>query len=313
VATRTIATNGVRLSVVDEGRGPLVLLLHGFPESAYSWRHQIPALTAAGYRVLAPNQRGYAGSDAPPRIDDYDIFQLTSDVVGLIDAAGEQSAVVVGHDWGALVAWWCAVLHPDRVRAVAGLSVAFTGRAPARPTEIFRRVAGDGFFYILYFQEPGVAEAELERDVSRTLRLTLHSASGERSADANLLQKPKGAGFLDGLAEPEHPPSWLGAEDLARYVGEFERSGFRGPVNWYRNFDRNWELTEHLAGAKVEQPALFLGGDRDPVLSFTPLHKLGELVPRLRRQVLFPGCGHWTQQERPKEVNEELVAFLRGA
>jgi len=312
MAARFVEANGIRMRIVEEGHGPLVVLLHGFPESAYSWRHQVPALAAAGYRVVAPDQRGYGETEAPPQIEDYDIFHLTSDVAGLLDALGEDRAVVVGHDWGALVAWWSALLRPERFRAVAALSVAWTGRAPAPPTEIFRAIAGDGFFYILYFQAPGVAETELEREIRRSLRLVLHSASGEALAGTTLLQKPKGAGFLDGLPEPKELSPWLTESDLDHYTRDFERSGFRGPINWYRNFDRNWELTRDLPDHRIGQPALFVVGDRDPVLGFTPLHRMEELVPSLRPIVRLPGCGHWTQQERPEEVNAQLIRFLRS-
>lgn len=309
---RTIDTNGIRMRIAEEGAGPLVVLLHGFPESWYSWRHQIPALAAAGFRVVAPDQRGYGGTDAPSAIEDYDILHLTGDVVGLLDALGEEQAVVIGHDWGSPVAWHCALLHPDRFRAVAALSVPYVGRSPVPPLEVFRMMAGENFFYILYFQEPGVAERELEADVRSTMRRFLYAASGDVTEPPDFWQKPKTAKFLDGLPNPAVLPEWVTEADLDYFTNEFELSGFRGGLNWYRNFDRNWHLTPELAGATIEQPALFVAGERDGVLAMVPVEAMRPLVPNLRRILLIPGCGHWTQQERPNEVNAALVGFLRS-
>jgi len=309
---RTISTNGIRMRIAEEGSGPLVLLLHGFPESWYSWRHQIPALAQAGFRAVAPDQRGYGGTEAPAAIDSYDIHHLVADAVGVLDAIGEERAVVVGHDWGAPVAWHCALLRPERFRAVAALSVPYVGRSPLPPIEMFRMMAGDRFFYILYFQEPGVAERELEADVRSTLRRFLYAASGDVTEPLDFWQKPKDAKFLDGLPEPKALPSWLREADLDYFTNEFQRAGFRGGLNWYRNFDRNWHLTPELAGAKVEQPALFIAGERDGVLAMVSPEAMRELVQNLKRLLLLPGCGHWTQQERPAEVNAALIDFLKG-
>jgi epoxide hydrolase A/B len=309
---RTVSTNGIRMRIAEEGSGPLVLLLHGFPESWYSWRHQLPALAAAGYRVVAPDQRGYGETDAPAGIDQYDILDLTADAVGLLDALGEKQAVVVGHDWGSPVAWHCALLHPERFRAVAALSVPYTGRAPMPPLELFRALAGDRFFYILYFQQPGVAERELEQDVRDTMKRFLYAASGDVTEEPSFWEKPKDAKFLDGLPTPAALPSWLTEADLDYFTSEFQRAGFRGGLNWYRNFDRNWELTAELADAKVAQPALFIAGERDGVLKMIPVEAMRDWVPDLRDLILVPGCGHWTQQERPAEVNAALIEFLKG-
>jgi pimeloyl-ACP methyl ester carboxylesterase len=309
---RTISTNGIRMRIAEQGSGPLVLLLHGFPESWYSWRHQLPALAAAGFHAVAPDQRGYGETEAPPAIDAYDILHLVGDAVGVLDALGAERAVVVGHDWGSPVAWHCALLHPERFRAVAALSVPYVGRSPLPPIEMFRMMAGDHFFYILYFQEPGVAERELESDVRSTMRRFLYAASGDVTEPPDFWQKPKEAKFLDGLPEPKTLPRWLTEADLDYFTAEFSRAGFRGGLNWYRNFDRNWELTPQLAGAKVTQPALFIAGERDGVLAMVPVDAMRELVPNLQRLLLIPGCGHWTQQERPAEVNAALIEFLKG-
>jgi pimeloyl-ACP methyl ester carboxylesterase len=309
---RTIAGNGIRMRIAEQGSGPLVLLLHGFPESWYSWRHQIPALAAAGFHAVAVDQRGYGGTDAPPAIESYDILHLVGDAVGVLDALDVRRAVVVGHDWGAPVAWHCALLHPTRFQAVAALSVPYVGRSPLPPLQMFRAMAGDRFFYILYFQEPGVAERELEADVRSTLRRFLYAASGDVTEPLEFWRKPKNAKFLDGLPDPKTLPSWLGEADLDYFTGEFRRTGFRGGLNWYRNIDRNWRETPDLAGAKVEQPSLFVAGKRDGVLAMMPPEAMRDLVPNLRRLLLLPGCGHWTQQERPAEVNTALIEFLKS-
>lgn len=309
---RTIESNGIKMRIAEQGEGPLVLLLHGWPESWYSWRHQLAALAAAGYHAVAPDQRGYGGTDAPAAIEAYNILELTADAVGVLDALGQRTAVVVGHDWGAQVAWHCALLHPDRFPAVAALSVPYNGRPPMAPISLMRAMADENFFYILYFQEPGVAEAEFEADVPRTMRMILAGIGGGGDTDLAAMSLPKTAKFLDQMRDPGKLPAWLTKEDHAYFSGEFQRTGFRGGLNWYRNFDRNWELTPQLAGAKVEQPALYITGERDPVKRFAPATSMGANVPNLRKTVEIPGVGHWTQQEAPERVNEELNAFIRG-
>jgi pimeloyl-ACP methyl ester carboxylesterase len=310
IKQRTIKSNGINMRISEAGEGPLVLLIHGFPESWYSWRHQLPALAAAGYHAVAPDQRGYGGTDKPAAIEDYDVLHLTGDAVGVLDALGEKTAVVVGHDWGALVAWNCALLHPERFTAVCGMSVPYTGRAPMPPTQLMKAMTGDNFFYILYFQEPGVAEAELEADVRRSLRLFIWGASAEGADEGMAWGKPASSKLFDGMKDPATMPPWISDADVDYYVGEFERSGFRGPINWYRNFDRNWELTPQLTGAQVKQPALFVAGEADGVLRFAPMDPMKQLVPNLKI-VMIPKVGHWTQQEAPKETNTALIDWLK--
>ncbi len=311
ITHRTVDTNGIRMHVAEQGAGPLVLLCHGFPESWYSWRHQLPALAAAGYHAVAPDMRGYGGTDRPEAIDQYTQLHHVGDMVGLLDALGAETAVIVGHDWGAPVAWNGALLRPDRFRAVAGLSVPYTPRGGTPPTAALARAYGDTFMYMLYFQTPGVAEAELEQNVRSTVRRVLAGISGE---GAGMPVLPKRSTFLQGLPDPEVLPAWLTPADIDFYTAEFERTGFRGGLNWYRNLDRTWELMAAWRGARITVPALFVAGDRDPVIlrSRAAMDGLAETVPGLRERVLLPGAGHWTQQERPAEVNDALITFLAG-
>jgi pimeloyl-ACP methyl ester carboxylesterase len=312
VSFRTVETNGIRMHLAEQGTGPLVLLCHGWPESWYSWRHQLKALADAGYHAVAPDMRGYGKTDAPDAADQYTQLHMAGDMVGILDALKAPTAVIVGHDWGAPVAWHCALLRPDRFPAVAALSVPFMPPGAVRPTAGLKHLAGEHFMYMLYFQEPGKAETELEADVRRSILSVLYAASGE---GANFLQpKPKASKFLDGFEAPKKLPQWLSEADLAFYVAEFQRTGFRGGLNWYRNLDRTWELLAAFRGAKIQQPALYIVGDRDLVIQTRKesVERLPAVVPNLRKLVMLPGCGHWTQQERPKEVNAELIAFLKG-
>lgn len=289
----------------------MVILAHGFPELAYSWRHQIPALAAAGYRVLAPDQRGYGGSSRPPAVESYDIAALTGDLIGLLDAVGAQRGAVIGHDWGAVVAWSTPLLHPGRVAAVAGLSVPPVPRPLTPPTEAFRRIFGTNFFYILYFQQPGVADAEMAGDPERALRRMLggmRTPQDEATALRMLAAGPEG--FIDRLPEPQRLPDWLSAAELEHYVAEFTRTGFTGALNWYRNFERNWQIMATPVASTIDAPALFVGGDDDPVLKFTRTDRAREVVVGPYRSVMLEGAGHWIQQERPEEINAELLDFL---
>jgi pimeloyl-ACP methyl ester carboxylesterase len=323
---RIVECNGIRINIAEQGEGPLVLLVHGFPESWFSWRHQIAALAAAGFRVVAPDMRGYGRSDAPQAIDQYTILHLVGDMVGILDTLGVATAVIVGHDWGASVAWQAALMRPDRFRAVAALSVPFRPRSKALPTSLMPRTE-NAQFYQLYFQEPGVAEAELGRDPRATIRNMLFGASGDGVAAAraaaaaggpapNLGMVPKGGGFLQGPGAPKTLPAWLTESDIDFYGEEFRRSGFRGALNYYRNIDRNWEITGAVAGLPVSIPALYIAGDRDFIVAVPGtgqlLANMKSFVPALRKIQMLPGCGHWTQQERPNEVSAALIEFIRG-
>jgi pimeloyl-ACP methyl ester carboxylesterase len=313
ITHRTIQTNGINMHIAEAGSGPLVLMIHGFPELWYSYRHQIPALADAGFHAVAIDVRGYGRTDAPEPIEAYSMKNMTADAVGVLDALGEETAVVVGHDWGSPIAWNSAVLYPERFRAVIGMSVPYFPRPAGPPTQLFKQAFGDTFFYILYFQKPGVAEAELEEDPRRSMSLFLYAASGDAPQDRANWMKPKTAKFLEGMPAVEALPSWLTTEDLDYFVAEFERTGFRGGLNRYRNMDRDWEELPQLEGAKVMQPAQFIYGDRDGVIAMNPAgpELMKQNVPNLRSIVKLPGAGHWTQQERPDEVNAAMIAFLK--
>jgi pimeloyl-ACP methyl ester carboxylesterase len=287
---RFVDTNGVRLRVTEAGTpgDPVVILAHGFPELAYSWRHQIPVLAAAGYHVLAPDQRGYGGSSRPDAVGAYDIHTLTGDLVGLLDTvegARRAKAAFIGHDWGAMVVWHTALLHPERVAAVAGLSVPPVPRARTRPTEAWRTKFGDDF-YMLQFQQQGPADTAMAADPAATMRGLF-------------------AGTPDGSL-----PGWLSVDEFDHYVNEFTRTGFTGGLNWYRNYDHNWATTTQLVDAKITVPALFVGGTADPVLRFLRPERAGEVIGGPYRQEMIEGAGHWIQQDSPDDVNRILLEFL---
>ncbi|ALG15480.1 epoxide hydrolase [Kibdelosporangium phytohabitans] len=294
------------MHVAESGAGPLVLLLHGFPEGWYSWRHQLVALAEAGFHAVAPDQRGYGRTSKPSAVADYTMLHLVGDVVGLVDALGEDQAVVVGHDWGAAVAWHTALLRPDRVRGVAGLSVPFRPRGPVAPLSTV-----PSGFYLAHFQEPGVADAELAADPRDFLQRILYGASGD-APERSTMVVPPGGTFVDIWPRPDRLPGWLTAADLDTYAGEFA-DGFTGGLNWYRNLDRNWELTAAWHSAKIQPRALFMIGDRDPVLSFNRVDTLAGAVPNLARSLTVAGAGHWIQQERPDLVSGELAEFAASS
>ncbi len=319
VSFRMVETNGITLRVAEMGPidgkdAPLVVLVHGWPESWYSWRHQIPAIAAAGYKVIAPDMRGYGHSDKPEPVTDYDITHTTGDIVGLIDAYGADKAIVIGHDWGAIVTWNTALLHPDRVSAMIAMSVPNSGRGAGGPVAGMRTAFGDNFYYILYHQEPGVAEAEYDAD-PRGLLSRLY-ASPDTPRDPPTVTDPKrsAGGWIPRLGKPKELPAWLTAADLDYIVGEFHHAGFRGGVNYYRNMDRNWEITPQLAGARIKVPAAFLAGTDDIVIRGAKEPALRAQMERvaddLRGVTLVPGAGHWIQQEKPAETNAFILDFL---
>lgn len=302
------------------GTAPLAIMVHGFPESWYSWRHQLGPVADAGFTACAIDVRGYGGSDKPHPVEAYAMERLVGDLVGLRDAlVPGQQVVLIGHDWGAPIVWNSTLARPDVFRAVAAMSVPFAG-VPDRPfTEVFREhfTSKGRFFYQEFFQEPGVAEAEAEADPRGFLRKMLYSISGDAPL-GNHWDKPFGATFLEGLpdvADPEGLPAWLSDADLTFYAAEMTASGFRGPLNRYRNHEADFVWAQQFRGRRIECPALFIGGTRDPTTSLfgavaDPVAMMRPVVPNVEGHVL-EGCGHWTQQERPEEVNALLVEWLK--
>lgn len=316
IASRTIEANGIAQLIAEAGSGPLVLLCHGFPESWYSWRHQLKALAGAGYHAVAPDMRGYGGTARPHDVDQYTLLDLAGDMVGVVNELGYKHAAIVGHDWGATVAWHAALLRPDVFKAITALSVPFRPRGTVLPTSVMPRTESAVAFQ-LYFQEPGVAEHEFERDVRTAIVDTMIGFSGDRQP-GNLFYDtgmvPKGSGLFPTSA-PSIWPAWLAWDYVDHAVEAFTRTGLRGALNWYRNLDRNWKLLAPWAGAQVVVPASYIVGDCDIIYrapgSAELIANLKQHVPELRETIILEGCGHWTQQERPDEVNAALIRFLK--
>ncbi len=316
VALKRVEANGISIRYAEAGSGPLVLFCHGWPESWYSWRHQLQAVAAAGFRAVAPDMRGYVGTDAPEAIDQYTLFHIVGDMVELVKKLDAEQAVIVGHDWGAPVAWHAAMWRPDVFRAVVGMSVPWS---PPGYTDLLSALAKLGIttFYIQYFQNPGVAEAELQKDVRNSLRRVYFTAGGElREKGKGFAVLPPGGGLLDNTVDPETLPPWMSEADLDYYTGEFSRAGFRGGLNWYRNLTRTWSLSGPWRGQPITVPAQFIAGSRDGVLRFpaaqSQLDAFPKTLPKLRGKHILDGAGHWIQQERAAEVNALLVDFLKG-
>jgi pimeloyl-ACP methyl ester carboxylesterase len=309
---RVVETNGIRMHIAEQGEGPLVLLLHGWPATWYSWRHQISALAEAGYHVVAPDQRGYGGTDAPEAVDQYSIMHLVGDIVGLMDVLGETSAAVIGHDWGAVVAWQMAMMRPDLVTGMGGMSaLPSMTRSASAPLETLRQ---HGFerFYQVYFQQPDRIEADLGSDV-RSMFLRGFDSRPSAAGVGGIV--PEGAGFLQMFDEPATLPDWLSEADIEAFIEQSRRNGFSGGVNWYRNIDRNWELTAPWHKAELTTPTLYVCGDRDLIRDFPGAERaLAGLraLPSLRKMVDLPNCGHWPTMEHPQEIADLLLEFLKG-
>jgi pimeloyl-ACP methyl ester carboxylesterase len=312
-----VTSNGVRIHIAESGTGPAVLLIHGFPESWYSWRNQLPALADAGYRAVAMDVRGYGRSSKPTAVDDYRMLKNVADVIGVVDWLGGGPITVVGHDWGAPIAWTSALLRPDLFRGVAGLSVPYSPPSASsgiRPTERMRAMAGEHEFYVEYFQQPGRAEAEIERDVRRWLLGFYWCASGDVVDGPNISIVERGRKLSDKFVFPERMPAWLSDEDLDVYAREFEYSGFFGPLSRYRNVDRDFEDLAAFADRPIKIPALFVGGSKDgPTIWGAPaIARFPETLPQLFRSEIVEGAGHWIQQEAHEATNRHLLDFLKA-
>ena len=319
----SVQANGINVHYVEQGEGPLVVFCHGFSESWYSWRHQLPAVAQAGFRAVALDMRGYGQTTQPDAIEDYSLSHLVGDVVGVVNALGYDEAVVIGHDWGGPVAWYSALMRPDLFRAVGVLSVPFNPpmALPAGMSlgDVMRANAAGRNYYRLYFQEPGVAESELEADVARNMLGFMYGVSGDIVRDGIHPQGwdgyfPAGEKLLQRVVVPDALPSWLTQADLDFYVGELERTGFRGGINWYRNIDRIPGILAPFVGRTIEQPSLYMYGEYDLIAGNTPeaVAALPKLLPGLTQIIRCEGAGHWLQQECVQEVNESLVRFLAG-
>lgn len=316
---RIIDTNGIKVRAALQGQGPLVVMVHGFPESWYSWRHQMAPLAAAGFTACAIDVRGYGGSDKPHPVEAYAMKEIAADIAGVIDALSPGApAVLFGHDWGAPIVYAATVLHRDKVRAVAGLSVPYYGHPPVPVTQIIKATFTDQgkFFYQAYFQDEGVAEAEFEADVRTGLRKMYYGASGD-GVGWTALGKKHGDPLLEGMVDPDPFPAWLSDADIDYYVGEFEQSGFRGPINRYRNFERDWEYMNGVEDRIIHQPSLFIAGERDLVLTMFgasgaegAMARMRENTSDLRGVHIIPKVGHWTQQEAPEATTGHLIDFL---
>ena len=320
VSFRFTESNGITLRIAEMGEsGPLLLLAHGWPESWYSWRHQIVSLANAGYRVVAPDMRGFGESEAPPNVDDYDVMHTSADLVGILDALGEETAVLVGHDWGAIVAWQTVLMHPTRFTALINMSVPYRGRPAQSPMDRMRQAAGDNFHYIVYHNEPGGgAEAEYDANPRGLIsHVYLGIAANSETLPPKVTDPLRSAGgWIDRLGAPIRLPEWLTENDLNYIVSQFEKAGFRGGVNYYRNFHRNWEITEHLADVKITIPTLFIAGEEDFVIGGATKEQLtasmSGVVEGLRDVVLIPNTGHWVQQEAPQATTAAMLEFLNS-
>ncbi|GGT44843.1 epoxide hydrolase [Streptomyces kurssanovii] len=311
---RLVPSPAGRIHLVEQGSGPLVLLVHGFPESWYSWRHQLPALASAGYRAVAVDVRGYGRSSKPAATDAYRMLDLVDDNAAVVHALGERSAVIVGHDWGATIAANSALLRPDVFRAVGLLSVPYAPRGGPRPGDVFARMGGEEEFHVSYFQQPGRAEAEIEPDVRGWLAgfyaaLSADTMPAPDAPDPHFVSR---GGTLRARFPAGPLPGWLGEDDLDVYTGEFERTGLGPALNRYRNMDRDWEDLAAFDGAALTQPSLFVGGalDASTVWMADAIDAYPTTLPGLVSSHLLDGCGHWIQQERPTEVNRLLTGWL---
>jgi pimeloyl-ACP methyl ester carboxylesterase len=312
-----VGRGGLRLRLAVAGEGPLVLMVHGFPESWYSWRHQITAIAGAGYMAAALDVRGYGGSDKPEEIAAYSVADLAGDIADVIDALGAGQAVIVGHDWGAVQVYAAAILHPEKIRAVVGISVPASRHPKTEPSESWKKLYADALFYQVYFQKEGVAEAEFEADLRRFVRVFFTSLSADGSIRDNVLIRPKNAErLLDGLPDPARLPHWLSREDVDFYAESFRAGGLRGPLNRYRCADIDWEQMRPFAERNIDQPSLFIGGIQEPTRYMIPgIDRFEDPVPRMtdiRGIHMLDGVGHWVQQEAPEKTSELIIGFLRS-
>lgn len=315
ITHRTVNSNNIRIHLAEAGEGPTVLMIHGFPESWYSWREQLPVLAEHGYHAVAMDVRGYGRSSKPQNVEDYRMMLKVADVVGVVDAIDNGKVTVVGHDWGAPIAWNSALLRPDLFSGVAGLSVPYSaGGGAVRPTELFAMMAGDDDFYINHFQEVGKAEREIEADVRQWILGFYWGAGGDVIDGPNISMVRRGGTLSEKFVYPDVMPDWMTDKDLDVYTREFEYSGFFGPLSRYRNVDRDWEDFSAFAGQPITIPSLFIGGEKDgpTVWGASAIANYSQTLPNLFKSEILPGAGHWIQQERAERTSELLLEFLNS-
>ena len=315
ITHRTVSSNNIRIHLAEAGEGPTVLMIHGFPESWYSWREQLPVLAEQGYHAVAMDVRGYGRSSKPQNVEDYRMMLKVADVVGVVDVIDNGKVTIVGHDWGAPIAWNSALLRPDLFSGVAGLSVPYSaGGGAVRPTELFAMMAGDDDFYINHFQEVGKAEREIEADVRQWILGFYWGAGGDVIDGPNISMVRRGGTLSEKFVYPDVMPDWMTDKDLDVYTREFEYSGFFGPLSRYRNVDRDWEDFSAFAGQPIAIPSLFIGGEKDgpTIWGASAIANYNQTLPKLFKSEILPGAGHWIQQERAERTNELLLEFLNS-
>jgi len=307
--------NNINIYAKEIGEGPLVIMVHGWPESWYSWRYQLKPIADLGYKVLAIDVRGYGQSSKPYEVEKYDMLSLVGDIINIINKENVENAILIGHDWGAPICWSTAALHPDKIKAVIGLSVPHARRGSISNIELWRQIYKDNFFYQTYFQAEGVAEKELEKDIGSSLRKIYYWISAEGHDAKVRTNFDKDSELLDGLIDPDPFPNWLSSNDLDFYINEFKNSGFRGPINRYRNQDRDWEKIPELSTLKIEVPSFFIGGGKDSVRKFLKGHDIyenpGKNCTNFYGKLIIEEAGHWVQQEAPQKTTDGIISFLK--
>jgi len=307
--------NNINIYAKEIGEGPLVIMVHGWPESWYSWRYQLKPIADLGYKVLAIDVRGYGQSSKPYEVEKYDMLSLVGDIINIINKENVENAILIGHDWGAPICWSTAALHPDKIKAVIGLSVPHARRGSISNIELWRQIYKDNFFYQTYFQAEGVAEKELEKDIGSSLRKIYYWISAEGHDAKVRTNFDKNSELLDGLIDPDPFPDWLTSHDLDFYINEFKNSGFRGPINRYRNQDRDWEKIPELSTLQIEVPSFFIGGGKDSVRKFLKGYDMyenpGKNCTNFYGKLIIEEAGHWVQQEAPQKTTDGIISFLK--
>lgn len=311
---KTYVNKNIKIKALEYGTGYPILLVHGWPETSHSWRHQIKPLTRAGFKTISINMRGYAGSSIPKGIKQYDMLSMISDILSIINKQTNKKVILIGHDWGAPICWNTAALHPSKVSAVIGLSIPYTGRGKISVKKLWQNLYKNKFFYQSYFQKTKIPELELEKDIETTLRKIYYWCSADGYDNKIKTTFSLNSGLLEGLENPKQFPKWLTSEDLSFLIKEFKKSGFIGPLNRYRNLDRDWAMIPELSYKKIIIPSYFIAGEKDPVRYFVkgydPYIDPGKLCTNFLGKKIIKNAGHWVQQEKPNATNNAIIKFL---